>query len=153
MENSLPIPAQPSYIRAALQAGKHVLSEKPIAGDLSTARALLSEYQALATKPLWGVAENWRFLGKFTRVAEEVRKLGNVKAFRVSVRTLIGEGSKYHRTFIYYFLLLLLSLFGLGLVVGKGVGKLILSQKPNGVANPRTRVDSSSMEESTPLLD
>ncbi|PWY63592.1 oxidoreductase family, NAD-binding Rossmann fold protein [Aspergillus eucalypticola CBS 122712] len=95
---ALPIPAQPSYIRAALQAGKHVLSEKPIAGDLNTARALLSEYQALATKPLWGVAENWRFLAKFTRVAEEVRKLGTVKAFRVSVRTLIGEGSKYHQT-------------------------------------------------------
>lgn len=110
MENSLPIPAQPSYIRAALQAGKHVLSEKPIAGDLNTARALLSEYQALATKPLWGVAENWRFLGKFTRVAEEVRKLGSVRAFRVGVRTLIGEGSKYHRTLFILFLLLFSSL-------------------------------------------
>ncbi|OJJ66927.1 hypothetical protein ASPBRDRAFT_48457 [Aspergillus brasiliensis CBS 101740] len=98
---ALPIPAQPTYIRAALRAGKHVLSEKPIAGDLSTARDLLAEYHALITtkKPLlWGVAENWRFLAKFTRVAEEVRKLGNVKAFRVGVRTLIGEGSKYHQT-------------------------------------------------------
>lgn len=121
MENSLPIPAQPSYIRAALRAGKHVLSEKPIAGDLNTARTLLSEYQALETKPLWGVAENWRFLGKFTRVAEEVRKLGSVKAFRVSVRTLIGEGSKYHRMlFILFFFYLLC--FVWAWVVGKGVG-------------------------------
>lgn len=33
------------------------------------------------------------------------------------------------------------------------MGKLILSQKPNGVANPHTRAVLSSMEESMPLLD
>ncbi|PWY90265.1 NAD-binding Rossmann fold oxidoreductase family protein [Aspergillus sclerotioniger CBS 115572] len=100
---ALPITAQPTYIKHALLAGKHVLSEKPIAGDLSTARSLLSFYQTEVVekgekKVLWGVAENYRFLGKFSRVAEEVRKLGTVRAFRVSVRTLIKVGSKYHQT-------------------------------------------------------
>jgi len=34
--NSLPIIAQPDYIKKALLAGKHVLSEKPVAKDLET---------------------------------------------------------------------------------------------------------------------
>ncbi|OOF91695.1 hypothetical protein ASPCADRAFT_211057 [Aspergillus carbonarius ITEM 5010] len=103
---ALPIPTQPKYIKQALLAGKHVLSEKPIAGDMSTARSLLSFYQTEVVDKhhrggkvvLWGVAENYRFLDKFRRVAEEVRKLGTIRAFRVSVRTLIKVGSKYHQT-------------------------------------------------------
>ncbi|PYI02765.1 NAD-binding Rossmann fold oxidoreductase family protein [Aspergillus sclerotiicarbonarius CBS 121057] len=96
---ALPITAQPTFIKQALLAGKHVLSEKPVAGDLETARSLLSFYQTeVLEKVVWGVAENYRFLGKFRRVAEEVRKLGAVRAFRVSVRTLIKPGSKNHQT-------------------------------------------------------
>ncbi|KAA6408676.1 MAG: glucose-fructose oxidoreductase [Lasallia pustulata] len=35
---ALPIPNQPLYIRAALSAGKHVLSEKPVAENLKDAQ-------------------------------------------------------------------------------------------------------------------
>ncbi|PWY88944.1 hypothetical protein BO70DRAFT_426639 [Aspergillus heteromorphus CBS 117.55] len=135
----------------ALRAGKHVLSEKPIAGDLATAQEMVRVYkeeilprgrdgQAIEcaangqrevangettngntnqdedkkerkeknkkekknkknkVTPLWGVAENYRFLPKYLLVAEEVRKLGPVKGLRVCVRSLVGVGSKYHQT-------------------------------------------------------
>jgi predicted dehydrogenase len=98
---SLPIPAQPTYIKAALAAGKHVLSEKPIAKDLATAQELVSWYGDSAnvdkTKTLWGVAENYRFIRKWLRTAEEVQKLGGVKAFRVSMRCKTSPESKYYR--------------------------------------------------------
>ncbi|PYH96208.1 NAD(P)-binding protein, partial [Aspergillus ellipticus CBS 707.79] len=48
---ALPIPTQPPYILRALTAGKHVLSEKPIAGDLRTAREMVSFYEALSPSP------------------------------------------------------------------------------------------------------
>ncbi|RAL04788.1 60S ribosomal eL32 domain-containing protein [Aspergillus ibericus CBS 121593] len=101
---ALPITAQPTFIKQALLAGKHVLSEKPIAGDMESARSLLSFYQTdvlhkgAERKVLWGVAENYRFLSKYRRVAEEARKLGPVREFKVSVKTLIKPGSKYHQT-------------------------------------------------------
>ncbi|KAL2862721.1 uncharacterized protein BJX67DRAFT_391096 [Aspergillus lucknowensis] len=98
----LPIPAQPEYIKAALAAGKHVLSEKPIAKDLATAQDLVSWYGNSAnvnkSKTLWGVAENFRFTKKWLRTAEEVRKLGGVKTFRVSVRGKTSPDSKYYKT-------------------------------------------------------
>ncbi|KAL2797612.1 hypothetical protein BJX66DRAFT_87346 [Aspergillus keveii] len=99
---ALPIPAQPTYIKAALAAGKHVLSEKPIAKDLATAQELVSWYGDSAnvdkTKTLWGVAENYRFIRKWLRTAEEVQKLGGVKAFRVSMRCKTSPESKYYHT-------------------------------------------------------
>ncbi|RAL14896.1 60S ribosomal eL32 domain-containing protein [Aspergillus homomorphus CBS 101889] len=97
---ALPILAQPDHIKQALSAGKHVLSEKPIAKDLATAQELLKWYNAKVdtTKTLWAVAENYRYLAKFIRTAEEVRKLGGVKNFRVCVRSLIKTDFKYLKT-------------------------------------------------------
>ncbi|KAL4878838.1 hypothetical protein BJY04DRAFT_220673 [Aspergillus karnatakaensis] len=98
----LPIPAQPEYIKAALAAGKHVLSEKPIAKDLATAQDLISWYSDKAnvdrTKVFWGVAENYRFIRKWLQTAEEVSKLGGVKTFRVLVRSKTGTEGKYFNT-------------------------------------------------------
>ncbi|OJJ97141.1 hypothetical protein ASPACDRAFT_33290 [Aspergillus aculeatus ATCC 16872] len=97
---ALPILAQPEYIKQALTAGKHVLSEKPIAKDLATAQELLQWYTVNidTSKTLWAVAENYRYLAKFIRTAEEVRRLGGVKNFRVSVRSLIKTDFKYYKT-------------------------------------------------------
>ncbi|KAL2819155.1 hypothetical protein BJX63DRAFT_382549 [Aspergillus granulosus] len=99
---ALPIPAQPTYIKAALAAGKHVLSEKPIAKDFATAHELVSWYGDAAnvdkSKTLWGVAENFRFIRKWLRTAEEVQKLGRVKAFRASMRCKTSLESKYYNT-------------------------------------------------------
>jgi predicted dehydrogenase len=47
-----------------LAAGKHVLSEKPIAKDYATANQLISWYHSNTDKPTvsWRVAENFRFI-------------------------------------------------------------------------------------------
>ncbi|EOD44322.1 putative oxidoreductase nad-binding rossmann fold protein [Neofusicoccum parvum UCRNP2] len=74
---ALPIPAQPEYIKAALSAGKHVLSEKPIAKDVATARELLDWYNKNIdkSKVTWGVAENFRFFESYRYGAEKVKEL------------------------------------------------------------------------------
>jgi predicted dehydrogenase len=56
----LPPNLQAEAIRTALDAGKHVLSEKPIGADTATAHALVKRY-AQNAKSVWMVAENWRF--------------------------------------------------------------------------------------------
>lgn len=97
---SLPILVQPTFIRQALQAGKHVLSEKPIAKDVATARELIAWHRAHAQPAqVWAVAENFRYMGKFARVAEEVRRAGGrVTTFRLLVRSLVKTDSKYYST-------------------------------------------------------
>ncbi len=52
---ALPILSQPEYIEAALAAGKHVLSEKPIAGDLKRAENLIKYYKSdkVKNKATW----------------------------------------------------------------------------------------------------
>jgi predicted dehydrogenase len=52
---ALPILSQPEYIEAALAAGKHVLSETPIAGDLKRAEALIKYYKSdkVKNKATW----------------------------------------------------------------------------------------------------
>ena len=56
----LPITAQPALVIRCLEAGKHVLSEKPIGKDVKTAKALVEEYEKrFQSKGLiWRVAES-----------------------------------------------------------------------------------------------
>ncbi|KAK0664408.1 Uncharacterized protein DIS24_g819 [Lasiodiplodia hormozganensis] len=97
---ALPIPAQPAYIKAALSAGKHVLSEKPIAKDVAEARELLEWYNKNIdkSKVTWGVAENFRFFESYQYGAEKVKELGKVVSFSQRMHILVKEGSKYHAT-------------------------------------------------------
>lgn len=64
----LPIPVQAEFVEAALRAGKHVISEKPIAPDRAAAQRLLTLH---ADRPaqVWMVAENWRYEEAFERAA------------------------------------------------------------------------------------
>ena len=96
--HSLPILVQPDFIRQALLAGKHVLSEKPIAKDVATARELLSWYKNNidASKVFWAVGENFRYLTKFLFAAEQVRQMGQVRNFRVNVHSLVKQDNKYY---------------------------------------------------------
>lgn len=96
---SLPILVQPEFIKKALLAGKHVLSEKPIAKDLATAQDLVKWYQAnVDTSTVsWAVAENYRYFRKFLYTAEQVQKLGAVKNFRVINHTMVKTDFKYYR--------------------------------------------------------
>jgi fructose-specific phosphotransferase system component IIB len=63
----LPITAQPDIVIKCLEAGKHVLSEKPIGKDVATAKKLVEEYEKrFASKGLiWRVAESkWSPVGR-----------------------------------------------------------------------------------------
>ncbi|KAF2280655.1 NAD(P)-binding protein [Westerdykella ornata] len=99
---ALPIPVQPSYIKQALSAGKHVLAEKPIAKDVATAQELLSWYNASVKKttaaPTFAIAENFRFFESFDFAAQQVTTLGRVLEFRTRVSNLVQPGGKYFET-------------------------------------------------------
>jgi len=96
---ALPIKNQPEYIRKALLAGKHVLSEKPVAENIKDAKQLIQWYNT-EIKPknvTWGVAENFRYLNSFNYAAEGRKKLGKTIGFRLRMQTLV-EGGKYFET-------------------------------------------------------
>ncbi|PVH82570.1 oxidoreductase-like protein [Cadophora sp. DSE1049] len=97
----VPILAQPALIRKAISAGKHVMSEKPMAQDLSTAQELLDWYKQpeVSKLGLWAVGENFRFWNSVNRGAELVREIGgNLLTFRVNYYTLIPDDDKYLKT-------------------------------------------------------
>ncbi|KAI9694072.1 MAG: hypothetical protein M1822_003343 [Bathelium mastoideum] len=97
---ALPIVTQPSYIREALQAGKHVLAEKPIAKDVATATELLDWYRQNidTSKVTWCVAENYRFFDSIAFAGEQVKKLGRVLGFNVRVQSMVKPGGAYFET-------------------------------------------------------
>ncbi|RDL37504.1 NAD(P)-binding Rossmann-fold containing protein [Venustampulla echinocandica] len=97
---ALPILTQPEYIEAALAAGKHVLSEKPVAKDIQSAERLIQYYKSDKVKggATWAVAENFRYLGSFLFGAQEVKKLGRVLGFRIKMFGNVKPGGKYFET-------------------------------------------------------
>lgn len=78
-------------------AGKHVLSEKPIAGDVKRAEQLIHFYRSDKVKngATWAVAENFRFLDSFGFGRQEVEKLGRVLGFRIKQAGCVKKGGKY----------------------------------------------------------
>jgi predicted dehydrogenase len=95
MITRLPITAQPTYIKEALESGKHVLSEKPVAADAKSAINLIKWYSENAKSATWCVAENFRYLPSFLYAAEQVKSLGKVLGFRTRVHSLVEPGGKY----------------------------------------------------------
>jgi len=93
----LPIPNQPEYIRAALTAGKHVLSEKPVAENVIDAQELITWYHSDIDdkKVNWSVAENFRYLNSFDYAREQISRLGRVLGFTVKVYLRPEPGDKY----------------------------------------------------------
>jgi predicted dehydrogenase len=93
----LPILAQPAIIRKALQAGKHVFSEKPIAGDAATAKELMEWYHSLGdSKPLWAVAENFRSIGPLETIMKKISEVGGkLVSFHMHSNTLISADNPY----------------------------------------------------------
>ena len=87
-------------IKKAIAAGKHVLSEKPIAKDLATARELIEWYKDIkAPRPIWGVAENFRFIESVTYATEQIRAIGGeIVTFSFSLYALVKDDDKYFNT-------------------------------------------------------
>ncbi|KIW87520.1 uncharacterized protein Z519_11843 [Cladophialophora bantiana CBS 173.52] len=96
---ALPIKNQPDYIRKALLAGKHVLSEKPVAENVKDAAELIKWYRSeIEPKNVtWAVAENIRYTNSFIRAAEVVETKGRQLTFRCRLQTLV-QGGKYFET-------------------------------------------------------
>ena len=95
---ALPIKNQPEYIRKALLAGKHVLSEKPIAENVKEAEQLIKWYRSnVDQKITWSIAENFRYLNSFDHARKAIEGKGRLLNFRCRVQNLV-EGGKYFET-------------------------------------------------------
>ena len=97
---ALPIPVLPDYVKKALSAGKHALSEKPIAKDVATAVELIEWYERNidTTKVTFGIAENFRYTKIFQVAAERVKDLGEVQSFGVRIHIAVKQDSSYYNT-------------------------------------------------------
>jgi predicted dehydrogenase len=101
---ALPIPTQPEIIKKCLEAGKHVLSEKPIGPDVASAKSLIETYESTyASKNLhWRVAENFAHEPSVIRASELIKSgkgpLGPVLYYDVKTVNHVKAGSKYHAT-------------------------------------------------------
>jgi predicted dehydrogenase len=95
---ALPITKQPEYIEAALAAGKHVLSEKPIAADIKRAEQLIQYYKSdkVKSNATWGVAENFRFLDSFIYARQEIEKMGRILGFHTKKFGYVKADDKYY---------------------------------------------------------
>lgn len=96
---ALPITVQPDIVKKALQAGKHVLSEKPIAKDVETAKDLIMWHESSPHKAIWSVAENFRSIDAIAAGYKAVKENGgDVTAFSVRMFALIDDNDRFYRT-------------------------------------------------------
>lgn len=95
----LPITALPDAIRKTLAAGKHLLSEKPIAADVTTGRTLLA-YHAHHPDTQWMVGENWRYEAAFVQAAKMIHDglIGTPLTCQWAHYASITANSKYYHT-------------------------------------------------------
>ena len=99
---ALPITLQPNFILKSLAAGKHVLSEKPVAPDVKKGLELIGTYNQLY-KPkglVWRVAENFEAESGHRAAAAAIRsgKIGRVIFFKMLENSYIDKESKYYKT-------------------------------------------------------
>ncbi|PSR73244.1 hypothetical protein PHLCEN_2v10904 [Hermanssonia centrifuga] len=99
---ALPITIQPSIVRKALAAGKHVLSEKPVAPDVASGIELINEYNT-TYKPkglIWRIAENFEIEPAYQTAAKIIRggKVGKVGFFNARVVGYVAKDNKYYNT-------------------------------------------------------
>ncbi|OAA55497.1 NAD(P)-binding domain protein [Niveomyces insectorum RCEF 264] len=100
---ALPIPVQPTVIRRALAAGKHVLAEKPIAKDVASARELIADYQKqFEPKGLvLSIAEQFRYMEAHDVARKWVvddKAVGTLTQVHARIWRNIKAGGKYIET-------------------------------------------------------
>ena len=98
----LPITTQPSVILKALEAGKHVLSEKPVAPDVQQGSELIKKYNRLY-KPkglIWRVAENFEAEDAYRAARAFILsgKIGTIVSFKATVINYIDQDSQWYKT-------------------------------------------------------
>lgn len=95
----LPIPLMSDVIRKALEAGKHVISEKPAAPDLATGRELLAHHATYPNR-VWMVAENWRYEPVMVQTAEIVQsgEIGRPLMVQFDQHIAMNPDNKYYST-------------------------------------------------------
>lgn len=99
---ALPISHQPSVVLQCLAAGKHVLSEKPVAPDVKSGIDLIAEYEK-SYKPkglIWRVAENYETEPGYRAAVQAIRagKIGDIRFFRLSAVGYVDKDSKWYKT-------------------------------------------------------
>jgi predicted dehydrogenase len=96
----LPIHLLPEAVAASLAAGKHVISEKPIAPTVAQAQALIHQQAAQHPETVWMVAENWRYEPSFAAAAQAVKsgEIGRPVCFDWSMQLPVKEGNPYYDT-------------------------------------------------------
>ena len=107
---ALPLDVQPTIVLRLLKAGKHVLSEKPIAPTVAIAKQLINEYQTLISSStrssvIWSVAENYRYKPAIQKVAEIVQQsssssngIGEILLMQVTVKNPFLPNNPYLNT-------------------------------------------------------
>ena len=68
----LPAPMLPAVVSEALAAGKHVVSEKPIAPTVAKAQSLIARSRSYGDR-VWMVGENWRYEEAFQAAVQAIR--------------------------------------------------------------------------------
>ncbi|CAK5267469.1 unnamed protein product [Mycena citricolor] len=97
----LPITLQPAIVLKALAAGKHVISEKPVAPDVAGGIKLINEYEQKYKRDLvWRVAENFEAEPGYRAAGEMIAtgSIGQVKLFKANVSNYIDKNNKYYNT-------------------------------------------------------
>jgi predicted dehydrogenase len=95
---SLPIDAQPELVRRVLAAGKPVLSEKPLAANVSEGKKLVKAAARFAAP--WLVGENFAFMPAIGRLQRWVAdgKLGEVRLVEVFQLTHLDRKNPFFNT-------------------------------------------------------
>jgi predicted dehydrogenase len=95
---SLPIDVIATWVKKALAAGKHVLSEKPIAASVAEGRRLIRAAEKF--QRVWLVGENFFFAPHVRAAAGWVgaKRLGSVRLVEASKLVWMARGNKYFET-------------------------------------------------------
>jgi len=99
---ALPITVQPTFILKALAAGKHALSEKPVAPDVKRGLEVIDTYRQLYKSKglIWRVAENSEAEPGYRAVAAAIQsgKIGKVILFKTLVTNYIDKNNIWYKT-------------------------------------------------------
>lgn len=95
----LPIPVQAAYVAQALAAGKHIVSEKPLAPERTTAEQLIALHRQQPGQ-VWMVGENWRYEEAFVRAAVMVHAgvIGRPITVHWAQYVAMNTANKYYPT-------------------------------------------------------